>query len=965
MLRRNYIVILAVVLLTTLDFFAQVSYQGPVTGRVDTGAVVSTGTFTDSYFDLEIPQKHKEPLYYDSNPLLIDSDGKDVNPVPYFEDTNLLNTISEIGANTFLLNKWDVQLDNNVIPPDPTMAVGPNHVMVLTNNGTGIRIFDKQGNLLKSISSTAWWSAVWPSQSGDPQIIYDHFSGRWVMVFMQVDEIAQIAGDLIAYSDDDDPFGTWYMYRLPSTLWGDFPQIGFDQEAIYIATNNFTFAGSGQYAKLRIISKSELYNSNAGALTYKDIWNISIPNSGTGVWNLRPSYHYSVSDGHYLVFANRGGGNFYSVYKLTNPTTTPTLTGVNINVPFYGPTPNANQLGGGTPLIETGGSVIRNAPIFRDGYLYAAHSIRNSTNINYSSVKYFKVNVSNNTISESAELGAVGYYYFYPALAADKDGNIAITCSRSGDNEYIGAYYISRRYDDPEGLSGATPLQVGLGNYVKTFGGTNPRNRWGDYMGIFLDPSDEYSMWMFTEYASTGNNYACVVGQVRLKPFNGIYAYLSASTLNFGDTQIGKESDTLTLNISNYGTDDLIITSIPSEYDDFILCSEHAFPIVINTFDSVAVKFLFKPTIFGSKYVIYPIDNNSASFTGINLVGFGYNMNPADENKLYAVSGSQNNGNTILIDKLTGNGVNLGNSNYSDIISLTINKKTKQIFGLRSNSISTSLVRINAELGDAYYFKNIDLPNLFSIAFDTSGNLYATNTTNQIYQIDTLTGFAMLVATISNFNRVSICFNPYDNSVFGVVRNPTGTPKDRVIQINLQTGESTLIGQTGFGVNTTAIAFDEMGVLYGIKGSGTIVSDLFKINTSTGVGTLVGSVGQKDLTGLAYSIGEPSSVEDNNNNTPVAFSLAQNYPNPFNPYTQIKFDLPVNASVKVVVYNLLGETVKEIFAGELNAGTHKLNWNADDKSGNKVSSGIYFYEIRANGQNGASFNDVKKMMLLK
>ena len=50
--------------------------------------------------------------------------------------------------------------------------------MVLTNNGIGIRIYDKQGTLLKSISSTAWWSAVWPSQSGDPQIFYDHFSNQ-------------------------------------------------------------------------------------------------------------------------------------------------------------------------------------------------------------------------------------------------------------------------------------------------------------------------------------------------------------------------------------------------------------------------------------------------------------------------------------------------------------------------------------------------------------------------------------------------------------------------------------------------------------------------------------------------------------------------------------------------------------------------------------------------------------------
>ncbi|MEO8232868.1 MAG: hypothetical protein ABI638_11330, partial [Ignavibacteriota bacterium] len=359
MLRRTSTIILAVTLLNSIIIFSQVSYQGPQAGSVDSGAVVNTNSFSDSPISGgERIISDKNLIYPNSEPMIIDNDGANIFQPTYVEDSNVNDNPNGIGDNTFLLNKWNISLDNNVIPPDPTMAVGPNHVMVLTNNGDGIRIYDKQGNLLKTISSNQWWSAVWPSQSGDPQIIYDHYAGRWVMVFMQVDDIAQQAGDLIAYSDDDDPFGTWYMYRLPSTLWGDFPQIGFDEEAIYITTNNFSFAGVGQYPKIRIISKAELYASNAGPLAYKDIWNISIPNSGNGAWSLRPSFQYSPAGGHYILYANGNGGVFYSVYKVSNALTSPTLTGVNISVPFYGPTPKANQLGGGSPLLETGGSQI-------------------------------------------------------------------------------------------------------------------------------------------------------------------------------------------------------------------------------------------------------------------------------------------------------------------------------------------------------------------------------------------------------------------------------------------------------------------------------------------------------------------------------------------------------------------------------------------------------------------------------
>jgi flagellar hook assembly protein FlgD len=49
----------------------------------------------------------------------------------------------------------------------------------------------------------------------------------------------------------------------------------------------------------------------------------------------------------------------------------------------------------------------------------------------------------------------------------------------------------------------------------------------------------------------------------------------------------------------------------------------------------------------------------------------------------------------------------------------------------------------------------------------------------------------------------------------------------------------------------------------------------------------------------------------------------------------------------------------------MNSGVHTVQWNSEDVSGNKVSSGIYFYELNANGVNGNQFNQVRKMILLK
>jgi hypothetical protein len=92
------------------------------------------------------------------------------------------------------------------------------------------------------------------------------------------------------------------------------------------------------------------------------------------------------------------------------------------------------------------------------------------------------------------------------------------------------------------------------------------------------------------------------------------------------------------------------------------------------------------------------------------------------------------------------------------------------------------------------------------------------------------------------------------------------------------------------------------------------------------------------------------------------YSISQNYPNPFNPSTTIKFALPVNAEVKLTIFNILGEQVEVLQSGLMNAGSYELQWNA---VGSSMSSGIYFYHIEVNGVNGSRFAQTKKMILLK
>lgn len=93
---------------------------------------------------------------------------------------------------------------------------------------------------------------------------------------------------------------------------------------------------------------------------------------------------------------------------------------------------------------------------------------------------------------------------------------------------------------------------------------------------------------------------------------------------------------------------------------------------------------------------------------------------------------------------------------------------------------------------------------------------------------------------------------------------------------------------------------------------------------------------------------------------PTSFFMTQNYPNPFNPTTQIKFGIPSNANVKVVIYNMLGQQIKTLVNSNLAAGTYNLTWDGTNDAGMKVNSGAYIYRITA-----GNFVESKKMILLK
>jgi len=110
-----------------------------------------------------------------------------------------------------------------------------------------------------------------------------------------------------------------------------------------------------------------------------------------------------------------------------------------------------------------------------------------------------------------------------------------------------------------------------------------------------------------------------------------------------------------------------------------------------------------------------------------------------------------------------------------------------------------------------------------------------------------------------------------------------------------------------------------------------------------------------------------TGIDETSTQIPKQFALKQNYPNPFNPVTTIEIDVPNTAKVILNVYDILGRKIITLVDGEMNPGVHKIQWDGRDGFGNSVTSGVYFYQLKATpvDNSGNLFSQIRKLILLK
>jgi hypothetical protein len=405
-------------------------------------------------------------------------------------------------------------------PPDCTVAVGPNDVLAGVNTDVGG--YSKAGaQKFKWVNTSALFAPVLPSGAGifDPKIVYDHYAGRWVVVVAARRQSPAGSWILIGASQGGNAAGPYWVWSLDASLdgstatnnWADFPNLGFDTQAVYITLNMFQIGGGFRYTKLRILNKAQLYAGSS--LGWFDFWNLKNPD-GSMAFTIQPAVHFRGLGGNppaYLVNNFFGSGASLTLWTLTNPLGNWTggsaaLTRVAVPCLKYALPPDGEQPGTST-RIETDDNRLLNAVFQNAGgvrRLWTTHSTKQSwpgDSAARSAVQWYEIDVPTHSVSQQNRYGASGRYYFYPAIQTDVFRNAYVVLGRSGPNVFAELRQTGRKVGDaPNSLQGSGLVSAGQSAYV---GG-----RWGDYFGICRDGGDDTVVWMYGQYAGRNGTWA-------------------------------------------------------------------------------------------------------------------------------------------------------------------------------------------------------------------------------------------------------------------------------------------------------------------------------------------------------------------------------------------------------------------------------------------------------------------------
>jgi hypothetical protein len=393
------------------------------------------------------------------------------------------------------------------IPPDVSAAAGFDHIMMALNDS--MAILDKYGNILRSQrqnDGTGFWSALDTTGLFDPKIVYQPFFNRWFYVIAADSRSAQSA-ILIAISQSYDPMQGWNYYRIDTDpdddQWFDYPSIGFNNNWFVVNGNMGDNNGTGVTQ-----NRTFIFNINqlmAGTSVDYTIYNYS--SLLDPQFTFCPALTYDASQNDlWLVTNDDVNDNDLRFFQVTGGPSNPS-----ISEESYVSIGSAWGKGGNNIAPQAGTAAKLNCAdhdvmsvVWRNGRLYTAQTIflPDGDAPTTCTIQVVSCNPYDQTVYEAIRFGSdANYMYAYPCIAVNADNDMVISCAKFSNTTYPSAAVIVRR----NGSNSFTETNYKQGEDWYINNDNQGRNRWGDYTAAMMDPSDDNSVWVASEYSKPKN----------------------------------------------------------------------------------------------------------------------------------------------------------------------------------------------------------------------------------------------------------------------------------------------------------------------------------------------------------------------------------------------------------------------------------------------------------------------------
>ncbi|MFB3921315.1 MAG: choice-of-anchor D domain-containing protein [Terriglobia bacterium] len=530
--------------------------------------------------------------------------------------------------------------DTNLIPPDPVIAAGPNHLVVSINSL--IAIYSKLGVQQGSFQQlNSFFSSLGlAGEIYDPRVLYDQTNNRFIISAAEVDLTNFTNGHvLLAVSQTSDPTGVWYKFAIDfkgrnlsntANTFPDFPTLGLSSSAVYLSAAQFILNAAclaSNYCSfsdtwIKVISLSQLL-SGSSTLTITTFKNVRDA-SGEPAFTVQPAITYGSSTLEFMAAASfaRNPGTKLTLFAV-NTSGTPTLSSIDLSAPEFWFPPDADQPG--SPLgIATNDFRLLNA-VWSNGSLWCAHNVGDETGSRVGA-RWYEISVSNlasAALLQSGTVEASGDAY-YPAITAKPNGEVSVVFTTSSSAQYASAAFTGRGASDLSGTM-RTPVIYRAGSAAyEDFG-----FRWGDYSGISLDP-DGNSVWMIAEYARSPNpHFGTAVAQAGAPPA----LEASDTRLDFGNQPVTVTSPPQTVTISNVSGGPLTLGTASLtgvDANDFAISADSCSDVSVPPGGSCAIEVTFTPANTGLRSGTLVIDSNPAAFPlTVFLAGNGIPLPPS------------------------------------------------------------------------------------------------------------------------------------------------------------------------------------------------------------------------------------------------------------------------------------------------------------------------------------------------